>query len=139
MVFRPGSPGKLKHNLKINVGALMPGAAPPRLRDLPKSQSLDLPKDEAVTPAHPSSPDRGSFTPPVWNPRGDPSGTSSERAVSFEDALDNVEVLHSVTKVRCRFRPTESTLSPSHVLQCSFLDFIPSFLFPISRFSASSG
>lgn len=97
--FVLGSPGKLKHNLKINVGALIPGAAPPRLRDLPKSQSLDLPKDQTITPTHPSSPDGGFFTPTISNPRKDTSTISSERAVSFEDALDNIEVLHSVTKV----------------------------------------
>ncbi|XP_018568410.1 WASH complex subunit 2 [Anoplophora glabripennis] len=97
-----GSPGKLKHNLKINVNALMPGAAPPRLREMMKSHSLDLPKDQTTTPTQPLSPDVGLFMPTVSIPRRDGSSTSSEKAVSFEDALDNIEVLHSVTKDRAK-------------------------------------
>ncbi|KAJ8963320.1 hypothetical protein NQ318_018789 [Aromia moschata] len=97
-----GSPGKLKHNLNIDVKALLPGFAPPRLRDLPKSQSLDLPKEERDgSSAAASLLDRGDLSSAPRRQTEAPS-VGSEKAVSFEDALDDIQVLHSITKDRAR-------------------------------------
>lgn len=37
----PKSPGKLKHNLNINVGALVPGAAPPKRHESNENQTIE--------------------------------------------------------------------------------------------------
>lgn len=73
------SPGKLKHNLNINVNALMPGYVP-RRKELVKSQSLDF--ENGTTDV------RTSEVP----------SSGAEKPAGF-DSVDNTNILHSVTKV----------------------------------------
>lgn len=87
-LFSAGSPTKLKHNLDINVFALLPGAGKHQKKGSPvknyipqpfqRSTSLDLEKHNLD-----DNPQVAISTP-----------TQNERNI------DDVEVLHSVTKVR---------------------------------------
>ncbi|KAJ8978797.1 hypothetical protein NQ317_015522 [Molorchus minor] len=84
---------RLRHNLNINVSALLPGRAPPRPKDLSKSHGGDVSREEEnITTGAPyaSSPPQAV------------SNVSAERAVSFDDDVDGVRVLHSITKDRVR-------------------------------------
>nr|XP_023017779.1 WASH complex subunit 2 isoform X2 [Leptinotarsa decemlineata] len=91
------SPGKLRHSMNINVNALMPGYSPQKARELSKSQSLDSAKREDHTFLKAETVETSSI--PVV--RKNLPGTTLEKAVSFDD-VDNVEVLHSVTKDRAK-------------------------------------
>lgn len=83
------SPGKLKHNLNINVGALLPGAAPVIPKILVDKSSVDE-TDETPKPVVMRSAKPG----PAVRPKSDIITTSS----SFVGVGDT-EVLQSVTKV----------------------------------------
>ncbi|KAG5900057.1 hypothetical protein JTB14_016031 [Gonioctena quinquepunctata] len=84
------SPGKLKHSMNINVNALMPGYSPQKEKpSSPIQEKLSYDKPEI---AHKSS---------VSAVRKNLSGTTSEKSVTF-DEVDNVEVLHSITKDRAK-------------------------------------
>lgn len=83
------SPGKLKHNLNINVGALLPGAAPVKPKILVDKTSLDE-TDETPKPVVM----RPSRAGPAVRPKSE-IHISSESFVGVGDT----EVLQSVTKV----------------------------------------
>ncbi|KAJ3650580.1 hypothetical protein Zmor_016670 [Zophobas morio] len=85
--FEPGlkKPGKLKHNLNINVGALMPGFVPPKRPEKKSDKEVRTSEDD-VTPT--------STRVAVTSPR-------KVAPASFDDA-DKVQVLQSVTKDRAR-------------------------------------
>lgn len=87
------SPGKLKHNLNINVGALLPGAAPPRKQSFVKSGSLDS-SEEGNTPNVLSSAEVQ-----VQNVEN-PLEKGLTKSVSFEDTpVEPNEILLSAAKV----------------------------------------
>lgn len=93
-VFLLGSPGKLKHNLNINVNALIPGAAPPKLV---KSQSLDDKTYKEESTVEPST----STEDVKVEDRRIPSkeNSSSVAPVNLGEAPEKVETLPSMTKV----------------------------------------
>ncbi|KAF5286996.1 hypothetical protein FQA39_LY16110 [Lamprigera yunnana] len=78
------SPGKLKHNLKINVNALMPGASPPKKKPVEQAPSLEIPTsdEESVKQLSLKSTDYNKTT--------------------EENFFKGAEVLPSVTKDRVR-------------------------------------
>jgi hypothetical protein len=83
-------PGKLKHNLNINVGALMPGSVRPKRVDTSPKKSSESPTE---TP-------RVSFEIPKVSP--ETTTTTAETSPTSFDDSDGVKVLHSVTKDRAR-------------------------------------
>lgn len=97
IILFAGVPGKIQHNLKINVNALMPGAVPPR-KELVKSQSLETTAvDEADSLT--SSVSEGALD------RSNDDSLLKNRSVtdgdniSFEVLPVQVETLHNITKV----------------------------------------
>lgn len=84
------SPGKLKHNLNINVGALLPGAAPVKPKILVDKSSLDE-TDQTPKPVV-MRPSRAGL---AVRPKSEIIISSSESFVGVGDT----EVLQSVTKV----------------------------------------
>nr|CAH7769666.1 unnamed protein product [Callosobruchus chinensis] len=104
-----GSPLKIKPNLNINVSALLPGSLPPKLKTPGASESGDKEKSVLAEKKHiqtintpteklPRDPISRSLPPPL------PSSSEEyiEKPLSFDDKLEKVEVLHSVTKDRAR-------------------------------------
>jgi hypothetical protein len=77
----------LKHNLNINVGALMPGSVRPKRVDTSPKKSSESPTE---TP-------RVSFEIPKVSP--ETTTTTAETSPTSFDDPDGVKVLHSVTKV----------------------------------------
>ncbi|CAG9820659.1 unnamed protein product [Phaedon cochleariae] len=86
-----GSPGKLKHNLNINVNALVPGYIPPKTREFTRSQSLDSPTDDETKCILKSN----------ITSNEDSANGNIYKSVSLENA-ENIEVLPSITKDRAK-------------------------------------
>ncbi|CAG9770116.1 unnamed protein product [Ceutorhynchus assimilis] len=96
------SPGKLKHNLNINVGALLPGAAPPKTRPIVnKSVSLDETDKSANLPSS-----EGFLIPkPLTRPKSELFDASRLiEASASKSEVGETEVLESVTKDRARIQ-----------------------------------
>ncbi|VEN44422.1 unnamed protein product [Callosobruchus maculatus] len=105
-----GSPLKIKRNLNINVSALLPGGMPPKLKTPRVSESGDKEKsvgfqekkhvqtNDSRAEEMPKDPITCFVPPPL------PSSCEEyvEKPLSFEDNLEKVEVLHSITKDRPR-------------------------------------
>lgn len=85
-----GSPGKLKHNLNINVNALRPTLGAPKLKFTPRSHSLPDDETDSNIPK-PEKTFSSSNIPKII--------TTSEPSSTFEGNEGKVEVLHSITKV----------------------------------------
>ncbi|KAK9876355.1 hypothetical protein WA026_012664 [Henosepilachna vigintioctopunctata] len=89
-------PGKLSHKLDINVGALLPGSAPPRREKIqtPETKTEELNNEDPDFVRTPISILRTqSETHPITREY------RLEKSVSFDNAAE-VEVLHNVTKNR---------------------------------------
>ncbi|CAH1962932.1 unnamed protein product [Acanthoscelides obtectus] len=105
-----GSPLKLKPNLNINVNALLPGSTPPKLKTPRVGESGDKDKVDSLSERKPVK----IVDSQTENKRKDPISCSIppplpisveehvEKPISFDDSLDRVKVLHSVTKDRAR-------------------------------------
>lgn len=91
----PTSPGKLKFNLDINVGALMPGAA--RLkRELSRSEpteNIDN-NNEDVTDRTTSNSTLSGNEDKLFS-----NGTTDKTTIILDASDERIEVLQSVTKV----------------------------------------
>ncbi|KAK4885466.1 hypothetical protein RN001_001737 [Aquatica leii] len=100
------SPGKLKHNLKINVSALKPGASPKK-PTIQRTLSLEVPSTEEENVKRLSL----KFT---------------DNPSTFENLVKDVEVLSSVTKVRAKI-PFKRAPSSRKARQESLRNSVPDF------------
>nr|CAI5856430.1 unnamed protein product [Callosobruchus analis] len=104
-----GSPLKIRPNLNINVNALLPGSMPPKLKTPRVSESGDKEKSALAEKKHAQTIDTTTektskdliiFSAPPSLPSS--SEEYVEKPLSFDDNLEKVEVLRSVTKDRAR-------------------------------------